>query len=68
MNSSLTPAERLWAELVRERKHPPIAIDVPGPMGTVSRQPSHQWTLEEVLKRDPMPANWDPESGLPDIF
>ena len=24
--------------------------------------------VQEVLKRDPMSANWDPESGLPDIF
>ncbi|QNK65801.1 hypothetical protein [Variovorax sp. PAMC26660] len=68
MNSSLSPTERRWAELVRERKYPPIVIEVAGAMGTVSHQPSHQWTLEEVLARDPMQANWDPESGLPDVF
>jgi hypothetical protein len=68
MNSSISANERLWAEQVRERKYPPITIEDPGPMGTVSRQPSRQWTLEEVLERDPMPANWDPASGLPDIL
>ncbi|RSZ24085.1 hypothetical protein EJO66_32165 [Variovorax beijingensis] len=68
MNSSLSPAERLWAELVREQKYPPVVIEIAGAMGTVSHQPSGQWTLEEVLARHPMPANWDPESGLPQVF
>lgn len=68
MTSSLSPAKRRWAELVRERKYPSIIIEDPVAMGLVSHLPSHQWTLEEVLERDPMPDDWDPGSGLPPVF
>lgn len=68
MNSSLSPAERLWAELVREQKYPPIVIEVAGAMGNMSAytRPGSDLSASQSWRK-PISAALASTSGAPNL-